>query len=102
MLPGWIADYILIREGSTVFNISDLDLFSHILIEPCAVAGLLQMKNQKINGSGLFPTWLMGLFRRGPTQLKSLYQIKICYSFLSYHDYHGLWSTGGRFNTSKQ
>lgn len=36
-LNGWFADYILIREGSTVFNVSDLDLFSRILIEPCAV-----------------------------------------------------------------
>lgn len=34
---GWFADYILIREGSTVFNVSDLDLYSRILIEPCAV-----------------------------------------------------------------
>lgn len=36
-LNGWFADYILIREGSTVFNVSDLDLTSRILIEPCAV-----------------------------------------------------------------
>jgi Threonine dehydrogenase and related Zn-dependent dehydrogenases len=36
-LNGWFADYILIREGSTVFNVSDLDLKSRILIEPCAV-----------------------------------------------------------------
>lgn len=36
-LNGWFADYILIREGSTVFNVSDLDLSSRILIEPCAV-----------------------------------------------------------------
>ena len=34
---GWFADYILIRKGSTVFNVSDLDLKSRILIEPCAV-----------------------------------------------------------------
>lgn len=34
---GWFSDYILIREGSTVFNVSDLDLDSRILIEPCAV-----------------------------------------------------------------
>lgn len=34
---GWFADYILIRGGSTVFNVSDLDLDSRILIEPCAV-----------------------------------------------------------------
>jgi len=36
-LNGWFADYILIRGGSTVFNVSDLDLYSRILIEPCAV-----------------------------------------------------------------
>lgn len=34
---GWFSDYILIREGSSVFNVSDLDLKSRILIEPCAV-----------------------------------------------------------------
>ena len=34
---GWFADYILIRKGSTVFNVSDLDLDSRVLIEPCAV-----------------------------------------------------------------
>lgn len=36
-LNGWFGDYILIREGSSVFNVSDLDLKSRILIEPCAV-----------------------------------------------------------------
>lgn len=36
-LNGWFSDYILVREGSTVFNVSDLDLKSRILIEPCAV-----------------------------------------------------------------
>jgi len=36
-LNGWFADYILIREGSTIFNVNDLDLYSRILIEPCAV-----------------------------------------------------------------
>lgn len=36
-LNGWFSDYILIREGSTVFNVNDLDLKSRILIEPCAV-----------------------------------------------------------------
>lgn len=34
---GWFSDYILIRKGSTVFNVSDLDLDSRVLIEPCAV-----------------------------------------------------------------
>ena len=36
-LNGWFADYIIIRGGSTIFNVSDLDLTSRILIEPCAV-----------------------------------------------------------------
>ncbi len=36
-LNGWFADYILIRGGSTFFNVSDMDLDSRILIEPCAV-----------------------------------------------------------------
>ena len=36
-LNGWFADYILIRSGSTIFNVSDLDLYSRILIEPAAV-----------------------------------------------------------------
>jgi len=36
---GWFSDYILVRGGlgSTFFNVSDLDLDSRILIEPCAV-----------------------------------------------------------------
>ena len=36
-LNGWFADYIVVRGGSTIFNVSDLDLESRILIEPCAV-----------------------------------------------------------------
>ena len=36
-LNGWFADYIVIRGGSTIFNVSDLDLDSRILIEQCAV-----------------------------------------------------------------
>ena len=36
-LNGWFSDYMIIRGGSTVFNVSDLDLDSRILIEPCAV-----------------------------------------------------------------
>lgn len=36
-LNGWFADYLVIRKNSTVFNVSDLDLDSRILIEPCAV-----------------------------------------------------------------
>lgn len=38
-LNGWFANYILVRGGlgSTFFNVSELDLDSRILIEPCAV-----------------------------------------------------------------
>ncbi len=36
-LNGWFSDYLFIRGGSNVFNVSDLDLYSRILIEPCAV-----------------------------------------------------------------
>ena len=34
---GWFADYIVVRGGSTIFNVSNLDLDSRILIEPAAV-----------------------------------------------------------------
>lgn len=36
-LNGWFSDYIFVRGGSTIFNVSDHDLDSRILIEPCAV-----------------------------------------------------------------
>jgi len=36
-LNGWFADYLVVRGGSTLFNVSDLDLYSRILIEPAAV-----------------------------------------------------------------
>ncbi|MBE7030796.1 MAG: theronine dehydrogenase [Ruminococcaceae bacterium] len=36
-LNGWFADYMVIRGGSTVFNVSDLSLDERILIEPSAV-----------------------------------------------------------------
>ncbi|MEG0824928.1 MAG: zinc-binding dehydrogenase [Oscillospiraceae bacterium] len=36
-LNGWFSDYIFIRKGSTIFNVSELDLNSRVLIEPCAV-----------------------------------------------------------------
>ena len=36
-LNGWFADYMVIRGGSTVFNVSDLGLEERILIEPSAV-----------------------------------------------------------------
>ena len=34
---GWFADYIVLNRNSSVFNVSDLDLDSRILVEPCAV-----------------------------------------------------------------
>jgi len=36
-LNGWFADYIVIRGGSTIFNVSDLSLDLRLLIEPAAV-----------------------------------------------------------------
>ena len=36
-LNGWFADYMVVRGGSSVFNVSELDLDSRILIEPAAV-----------------------------------------------------------------
>ncbi len=36
-LNGWFSDYLFVRGGSTIFNVSDLDLDSRILIEPSAV-----------------------------------------------------------------
>ena len=36
-LNGWFADYMVIRKGSTVFNVSDLSLDLRLLIEPSAV-----------------------------------------------------------------
>ena len=36
-LNGWFADYMVIRGGSTVFNVSDLSLDMRLLIEPSAV-----------------------------------------------------------------
>ncbi len=34
---GWFADYLIVRGGSTIFNVSDLSLDLRILIEPAAV-----------------------------------------------------------------
>ncbi len=36
-LKGWFSDYLVVKGGSSVFNVSDLDLDSRILIEPSAV-----------------------------------------------------------------
>lgn len=36
-LNGWFSDYLVVRGGSTIFNVSDLSLDLRILIEPAAV-----------------------------------------------------------------
>lgn len=35
---GWFGEYIILRKGSTIFNVSDMGLDDRILIEPSAVA----------------------------------------------------------------
>lgn len=67
-LNGWFADYLFIRGGSTVFNVSDLDLYSRILIEPAAVlihaveraksTGILKF-NSRVAVQGLGPIGLL-------------------------------------------
>jgi L-iditol 2-dehydrogenase len=36
-LNGWFGEYIVIRKGSTFFNVSDMDLDQRLLVEPSAV-----------------------------------------------------------------
>lgn len=67
-LNGWFGDYIVIRKNSTVFNVSDMDLHSRILIEPAAVVvhaverakatGLLKF-NSKVLVQGCGPIGLL-------------------------------------------
>lgn len=67
-LNGWFGDYIVIRKNSTVFNVSDMDLHSRVLIEPAAVVvhaverakttGLLKF-NSKILVQGCGPIGLL-------------------------------------------
>lgn len=35
---GWFGEYIVLRKGSSIFNVSDLNLEERLLIEPAAVA----------------------------------------------------------------
>lgn len=35
---GWFGEYIILRKGSSIFNVSDMGLDERILIEPAAVA----------------------------------------------------------------
>ena len=37
-LNGFFADYMVVREGSTFFNVNDMDLDQRLLVEPAAVA----------------------------------------------------------------
>lgn len=67
-LNGWFGDYIVIRKNSTVFNVSDMDLHSRVLIEPTAVVvhaverakttGLLKF-NSKVLVQGCGPIGLL-------------------------------------------
>lgn len=67
-LNGWFGDYLVIRKGSTIFNVSDMDLHSRILIEPAAVVvhaverakatGLLKF-NSKVLVQGCGPIGLL-------------------------------------------
>lgn len=67
-LNGWFSDYIVIRKNSTVFNVSDMDLHSRVLIEPAAVVvhaverakttGLLKF-NSKVLVQGCGPIGLL-------------------------------------------
>lgn len=67
-LNGWFADYLFVRGGSTIFNVSDLDLYSRILIEPAAVlihaveraksTGILRF-NSRVVVQGLGPIGLL-------------------------------------------
>lgn len=67
-LNGWFADYLFVRGGSTIFNVSELDLYSRILIEPAAVlihaveraktTGILKF-NSRVVVQGLGPIGLL-------------------------------------------
>lgn len=67
-LNGWFGEYIVIRKGSTFFNVSDMNLKQRLLIEPAAVAvhaverakttGLLKF-NSKVLIQGCGPIGLM-------------------------------------------
>lgn len=67
-LNGWFGDYLVIRKGSTIFNVSEMDLHSRLLIEPAAVVvhaverakttGLLKF-NSKVLVQGCGPIGLL-------------------------------------------
>lgn len=65
---GWFSDYLILRKGSTFFNVSDMNLDLRLLIEPAAVVvhaverakttGLLKF-NSKVLVQGCGPIGLM-------------------------------------------
>lgn len=67
-LNGWFGEYLILRKGSTIFNVSGMDLHSRILIEPAAVVvhaverakstGLLKF-NSKVLVQGCGPIGLL-------------------------------------------
>ncbi|MBX7393329.1 alcohol dehydrogenase catalytic domain-containing protein [Clostridium chauvoei] len=67
-LNGWFSEYLVLRKGSTIFNVSDMDLHSRLLIEPSAVVvhaverakstGLLKF-NSKVLVQGCGPIGLL-------------------------------------------
>lgn len=67
-LNGWFGDYLVIRKGSTIFNVSEMHLHSRLLIEPAAVVvhaverakntGLLKF-NSKVLVQGCGPIGLL-------------------------------------------
>lgn len=67
-LNGWFADYLVIRKGSTFFNVSDMDLDLRLIVEPSAVVvhaverakttGLLKF-NSKVLVQGCGPIGLL-------------------------------------------
>ncbi|MBX7408470.1 zinc-dependent alcohol dehydrogenase [Clostridium chauvoei] len=67
-LNGWFSEYLVLRKVSTIFNVSDMDLHSRLLIEPSAVVvhaverakstGLLKF-NSKVLVQGCGPIGLL-------------------------------------------
>ena len=56
-LNGWFSDYLFIRGGSTVFNVSDLDLYSRILIEPAPFSSTRWKERNPQESSVLTAEW---------------------------------------------
>lgn len=81
---GWFGEYIVIRKGSTFFNVSEMDLDSRILIEPAAVVvhaverakatGLLKF-NSKVLVQGCGPIGLLLLSVLRTMGIENLYAI---------------------------